>query len=113
MYWCVPVCAGVGSGGKFRRVPVCAGVGSGGKFRSVPVCAGVGSGGKFQKVPCWCRFRRQVLEGSGGWCRFRSQVPESFSGRFWKVLEGSAGVGSGSRFREVPAGSGGFWCVLA
>ena len=33
------MCAGVGSGGKFRKVP------------EVPVCAGVGSGGKFRKVP--------------------------------------------------------------
>ena len=58
--------------GRFRKVPVCASVGSGGRFRKVPVCAGgVGSGGKFRKVPegsgvCWCRFRRQVPEGSGG-----------------------------------------------
>ena len=34
------------------------------------MCAGVGSGGRFRKVPessgvCWCRFRRQVPEGSG------------------------------------------------
>ena len=33
------------------------------------MCAGVGSGGGFRKVPegsgvCWCRFRRQVAEGS-------------------------------------------------
>ena len=62
--------------------------------------AGVGSGGRFRKVPegsgvCWCRFRRQVRrqvpEGSGGFrcvhqdpvcagvgsgCNFR-RVPES------------------------------------
>ena len=36
-----------------------------GRFRRVPACAGVGSGGRFRKVPddsvvCWCRFRRQV-----------------------------------------------------
>ena len=33
--------------------------------------AGLGSGGRFRKVPessgaCWCRFRRQVPEGFGG-----------------------------------------------
>ena len=51
------MCAGVGSGDRFRKVPVCAGVGSGGRFRirRVPVCAGVGSG---------CNFRK-VSEGSG------------------------------------------------
>ena len=38
------------------------------------MCAGVGSGSKFWKVPessgvCWCRFRRQLPEGSGEfWC---------------------------------------------
>ena len=42
--------------------------GSGG-FRCV--CAGVGSGVRFRKVSegcgvCWCRFRRQVPEGSAG-----------------------------------------------
>ena len=44
-----------------------AGVGSRGRFRKVPACAGVGSGagsGVFRCV-CWCRFWRQVLEGSG------------------------------------------------
>ena len=62
-----------------------------GRFRRVPACAGVGSGGKFRKVPeCWCSFRRvpacagrfrKVPEGSGVcWCRFRRQVPEG-SGR--------------------------------
>ena len=61
----VPVCASVGSGGKFRKVPECWC-----SFRMVPACAGVGSGGRFRKVPegsgvCWCRFRRQVPEGSG------------------------------------------------
>ena len=67
--------AGVGSGGRFSNVQssgVCflqvpeAGFG---RFRTVPMCAGVGSGGKFWKVPegsgvCYCRFRRQVPEGS-------------------------------------------------
>ena len=52
------MCAHVGSrgtegSGRFRRVPVCGGVGSGGK---VPEGSGV----------CWCRFRRQVPEGSAG-----------------------------------------------
>ena len=80
----VPACADVDSGGRFRRVPgvcwwfrrvpACAGVGSGeagsGRFQRVPLCAGVGSGGRFGKVPvssgvCWCRFRRQVPEGTG------------------------------------------------
>ena len=75
---------------------------------------------------CWCRFRRQVPEGSGGfragvrsggrfrkvpessavkWSRFRRQVPEG-SGRFRKVLV-YAGVGS----RKVLEGSGRFWRV--
>ena len=75
------MCAGVGSGGRFRKVPVCAGAGSRGKFRKVLECARVGSGGGFQKVPfrkvpegsgvCWYRFRRQLPESSGG-------VPEGF-----------------------------------
>ena len=49
-----------------------------GRFWKVPVCGGVNSGGRFRKVPkdsdvCWCRFRRQVPkvpEGSG-LCRRR------------------------------------------
>ena len=57
------MCAGVGSGGefrrcqRFRRVPVRAGVCCGGKlegsggFRRVPAWAGVGSGGRVRKVP--------------------------------------------------------------
>ena len=65
--------------GRFRRVPACAGVcpeAGSGRFRRVPVCAGVGSGGGFRKVlessgVKWCRFWRQVAEGSG---RFR-KVP--------------------------------------
>ena len=40
--------------GRFRRVPVRAGVGFGGKFRKVPEGSGV----------CWCGFRK-VVEGSG------------------------------------------------
>ena len=60
------------------------------------MCAGVGSGGRFRKVPessgvCWCRFRRQVPEGSA---------------EFRRV----AGVGSGGRFRKVPESSGVCWC---
>ena len=52
--------------GRFRRVPMCADVGSGGRFRRVPVCAG--GSGEFRCV-CWCRFWRQVPEGSGEfWC---------------------------------------------
>ena len=65
------------------------------------MCAGVGSveGCRFRKVPessgvCWCRFRRQVAEGSG---QFRT-VPMC------------AGVGSGSKFRKVPESSGVCWC---
>ena len=43
---------------RFRKVPACAGagVGSGGRFRKVPESSGV----------CWCRFRRQVPEDFGG-----------------------------------------------
>ena len=40
---------------RFWRVPGCAGVGSGGRFRKVPEGSGV----------CWCRFRMQLTEGSG------------------------------------------------
>ena len=72
------------------------------------MCAGVGSGGKFRKVPeCWCSFRRagvgsggrfrKVLEGSGVcWCRLRRQVPEGFG------KSRCGGVSSGGRFRKVP-----------
>ena len=65
--------------GRFRRVPACVvqvpEAGSR-RFRRVQVCAGVGSGGGFRKVPedsgvCWCRFRRQVAEGSG---EFRRKI---------------------------------------
>ena len=83
---------------RFRRVPVCDGVGSGGRFRKVPEGSGVcwrvlRAGGRFRKVP----------ESSGVyWCRFRRQVPEG-SGRFRRV----------QKFRrQVPEGSGGFRCVL-
>ena len=46
------------------------------------MCAGVGLGGKFRKVlessgVCYCRFRRQVPESSGvRWCRYRRQGSE-------------------------------------
>ena len=62
----VPACAGVGSGGRFRKVPE-----GSGRFWRVPACVGVGSGClRFRKVPegsgvCWCRFRMQLPEGSG------------------------------------------------
>ena len=52
------------------------------------MCAGAGSGGRFRKVPessgvCYCRFRRQVPESSGVRCgvgtRGRDRkVPESY-----------------------------------
>ena len=59
----VPAYAGVGSGGRFRKVPERQVPDGSGRFRRVPVYAGVGSGGKlgrFRKVPessgvCWCR----------------------------------------------------------
>ena len=59
--------------------------------------AGAGSGDRFRKVAegsgvCWCRFQRQVPEGSGE----SRQVPVF------------AGVGSGGKFRKVPEGSGRF-----
>ena len=34
-------CAGVGSGGRLRKVPVCGGVGPGGGFRKVPESSSV------------------------------------------------------------------------
>ena len=58
------LCAGVGSGGRFRRVLACAGVGSGGNFHQVPEGSGM----------CRCRFRRQLpgLRGFHSLGRFRS-----------------------------------------
>ena len=58
------------------------------------MCAGVGSGGNFRKVPegssvCWCRFRRQLPEGSGGF------------GGFWRVPV----------FRKVQESSGVVCCL--
>ena len=48
------------------------------------MCAGVGLGGKCRKVPessavCYCRFRRQLPEGSG---EFRCVLSEACSGEF-------------------------------
>ena len=82
--------AGVGSGGRFRKVPE-----GSGEFRCVlKKVPGVGSG-RFRRIPvisgaCWCRFPRQVRERSGV----------------------CAGVSSGGLFRQVPEGSGDFRCVL-
>ena len=91
---------GVGSGGKFPE--------GSGRFRRVPVYAPevVGSG-KFRKVgsgrswrvpessgTCWCRFRRQGSEGSGGFRRVPARV----------------GVGSGGRV-QVPESSGVVCCL--
>ena len=80
--------------GRFRRVLGCAGVGSGGGFRKVPESSGV----------C-CRFRRWVPEGSREFWGVPVQVPEAGSGRFRKV-PAYAGVGSGGGFRKVPESSG-------
>ena len=102
--------------GRFRRVPVCAGVSSGQRFRKVLEGSGV----------CWCGFRRKVPEGSGGFRCVLVWVPEEGSERFRRV-RACAGVSSGGRFRkvpedsgvcwyrfrrQVPEGSGGFRCVL-
>ena len=92
--------------------------------------SGAGSGGGFRKVPessgvCWCRFRRQVPEGSGEFHagvgsggRFSKvqssgvcflQIREAGSGRF-RTVPMCAGVGSGGKFRKVPESSGVCWC---
>ena len=65
------------------------------------MCAGVGSGGRFRKVPecSWCEVPEGA--GSGRFGGFRCvlvQVPESGSGRFRRV-PAYADVGSGVRFR--------------
>ena len=70
-----------------------------------------GSEGRFQKVPessgvCWCRFQRQVPEGSGG---FRCVLAEASSRRFRRVPV-CAGIGSGGKFPKFPEGSGVCWC---
>ena len=82
--------------GRFRRVPVCVGVGSGGGFRKVPEGSGV----------YWCRFRRQVAEGS------ERLVPEGLSSGGFRRVPGRVGVGSRGRLRKVPAGSEEFRNVL-
>ena len=84
------------SSGRFRRVPVYAGVGSGGGFRKVPKGwfrkVSEGSGGFWSGRVLVYRFRRQGSEFSGGfrrvpkssgacWCRFRRQGSEG-SGEF-------------------------------
>ena len=59
------------------------------------VCAGVGSGGKFRKVPevpessgaCWCMSRRQAPEGSGGFRRVPARAGVGSGGRVRKVPE--------------------------
>ena len=121
------MCAGLGSGGNFRKVPEGSSVcwcsfrrqlseGSG-RFRTqLPEGSGgfhVGSRGNFRNIPegssvCWSRFWRQLPEGSGGssvcWCsfrRFRRQLPEG-SGGFH--------IGSRDNFRNVPEGSSVCWC---
>ena len=71
------------------------------------VCCGAGSRGKFRTGPqssgeCWCRFRRQVPDGSAKFRWVLVQVPEAGSGRFRKVLAA----------RQVPEGSGERWCRL-
>ena len=91
----VPACAGVGSGGRFRRqVPE-----GSGRFRKVPACFGVGSGGAFPKISegsgvCWCRSQRRVPEGLVYW----------FGGL--RRVVARAGVGSRGRVRKVPESSG-------
>ena len=69
------------------------------------MCAGVGSGGGFRKFRkkfggfgvCWCMFRKQVREGSAvsseGLGRFR-RVPES-SGACWCRFRRQGSEGSG------------------
>ena len=73
------------------------------------MCAGVGSGGKFRKVPegsgvCWCRFRRQVPEGAGGFRCVLLWIPEGCGG--FRRVPARAGAGSGGKLRrEVPEAS--------
>ena len=99
--------------GRFRRVPLCAGVGSRGKFRKVPEGSGV----------CWCGegcggFRRVPVRagvGSGG--KLRRQVPEASSGgKFWRqVPECSREFGCVLVYkfrRQSSEGSGEFRCGL-
>ena len=84
------------------------------------MCAGVDSGGNFRKIPegssvGWCSFRRQLPERSG---RFRRQLPEysggchvASRGNFRNVPEGSSVCWCRFR-RQLPEGSGGFRRVL-
>ena len=76
----VPVCAGVGPGGRFRKVVYGGAGGSGrfrlGEFRHVLVYVAEASSGRFWRVPessgvRWCRYRRQGSEGSEGSEEFR------------------------------------------
>ena len=59
---------------------------------------------------CWCRFRRQVPEGSGEFRYKMVSVPEASSERFRKIwrVPVYTGVGSGGKFRKVLEGSGKF-----
>ena len=62
------------------------------------MCAGVGSGGRFRRqVPegsgvCWCRFRRQVPEGSGAFRRVPARVGVGSGGRVRCNLDRSSHV---------------------
>ena len=95
-----------GSGGSRLRSEV-----PGGCWCKVPEA---GSGGlEFRRVPDssgwfwrWCRFRRQVPEGSGEFRRVPVKLWCVLVGKFRKVP-----VGSG-RLRQVPASSGAGWCRL-
>ena len=74
----------------------------------------MGSSAQISSGVCWCKFRRQVPEGSGG-LRVPVDAGVGSRGRFRNVLEGS-GV-KWCRFRrQVPEGSGRFRrvpvCVL-
>ena len=72
------------------------------------MCAGVGSGrlwrvpessGEFGEFWCWCRFRRQVPEGSGGFRKVLWRMAAGF-GEFRRAGVGlEAGFG---RFQRVP-----------
>ena len=72
--------AGVGSGGRFRKVPQ-------GWFRKVLE----GSGGPESSGACWCRFQRQGSESSGGFRRVPARVGVGSGGRVQRGSEGSLG----------------------
>ena len=84
--------------GRFRRAPVCAGAGSGGKFRKVAEGSGV----------CWCRFRMQLSEGSGGFrCVLvnRNLSPEptpAHTGTFRNLPEPASGTCFCDPHRHTP-----------